>query len=146
VILGGLVRHTGAGRACGTDIPGCGGELWPALGQGQLHQAHRLAGLLLGLVLLAAAPVLVRGARRAGRRAATLAAAALPAVVVAQVVLGILTVTSGIGVWQAVAHTGGAALLLACCLGVAFGLGPLLEPAPSRASARAWAPASEGAA
>lgn len=116
-LLGGLVRHVGAGRACGTEWPLCGGELWPLLGAAQLHQAHRFAGYLVAVVVIAAALAAVASFHRlppgSRRRLARLAASVAPVLVLLQVVLGILTVLSNVGTWQVVLHLGGAAALLA---------------------------------
>lgn len=113
IVLGGLVRHAGAGRACGTEFPLCAGEVWPALPQAQLHQLHRGVGFVLALLVASAALAGWRRAAAARQRGALWAAALAPVLVVMQVVLGVVTVTSNIGVWQVTAHTGVAALLLA---------------------------------
>jgi heme A synthase len=149
VVVGGLVRHLGAGRACATEFPLCAGQIWPVLGPEQLHQLHRLGGLALALVVLAAAPALRAAARRRGRRLALVSATLLPFVVVLQVGLGILTVASSVGVSPVVAHTGGAAALLAAAFGIRAGLGALpAGPSAERphASRFSHAPEAGGAA
>jgi heme A synthase len=63
VVLGGVVRHLGAGLAC-RDIPFCQGSLWPqdAPLTAQLHMAHRFGAVLVtAVVLIAAIKVLRRG-------------------------------------------------------------------------------------
>jgi heme A synthase len=123
ILLGALVRHTKSGRACNQDWLLCGGELWPSWGPAQLQMAHRIVGVVVALLVTTAAIVaLRRAARRPLARAAALAASL---VVLLQVALGALLVSSSIGLWQAVAHTGAAALLLGAMSLTFLGLGPL---------------------
>ncbi len=51
ILLGGLIRHVGAGMACGNDWLSCGPEFWPSWGLGQLHMVHRLVGYALLMVI-----------------------------------------------------------------------------------------------
>lgn len=112
ILLGGLVRHTGATLAC-VDVPFCGGALFPAGAPLALkiHMLHRIGGVIVGLVILAAAFNIYRQAR--GWR--TLRALALlgPVLVVAQITLGLFTITTFRAVPVAVAHFGGAISLWA---------------------------------
>lgn len=140
IVLGAAVRHTGAGLVC-TDLPLCRGALWP-LGVHpavHLHMAHR------ALALVAAALLIAAGARcaRSTRGAARALALALPALVLAQLALGVLTIATFKDLVPVTAHLLVAALLLADCVGL-FSLafprawqGPLGEApaAPSRARA-----------
>lgn len=124
-VLGGLVRHVGAGRACGDDPLLCGGVLWPELGAARLHVVHRWAAVLVLGIVLAAAHVAFRRALADGRRLAAFAALSAPVAALAQAALGVVTVLSNVAVVPVVAHTGGAALLLACTHLAYLGLGPL---------------------
>jgi heme A synthase len=113
MVLGAAVRHLGAGLAC-TDLPLCRGSLWPADGDlgVHLHIAHRaLALVALGLVV-AASVAAWRGA--GGRSSVRALAAATPLLVLLQITLGVLTITSFRDIVPLTAHLGVAALLLAC--------------------------------
>ena len=70
MVLGGLVRHSGAALAC-TDVPLCRGALWPDAHPTVLIQVlHRLNALVVaGLVLASSIVTLRRRAARAGLRA-----------------------------------------------------------------------------
>ncbi len=140
IVLGALVRHTHSGRACNQDFLRCAGELWPSWGPAQLQMIHRLVGLGVLLLLLAAAVVGARQARSSGRPLARAAALAAPFVAALQIVVGALLVRSGIGLVEAVAHTGIAAVLLGSIFLAYVGLGraglPVqLEVAPARRAA-----------
>jgi heme A synthase len=52
LVYGGVVRHLGAGLACGDDLIGCGPEIWPSWFYGQLHMGHRLLGYGIFFVVL----------------------------------------------------------------------------------------------
>ncbi|MEI6791165.1 MAG: COX15/CtaA family protein, partial [Myxococcaceae bacterium] len=51
ILLGGLIRHVGAGMACGNDWLSCGPSFWPSWNLGQLHMLHRLLGYALVVVI-----------------------------------------------------------------------------------------------
>ncbi|MEI6805559.1 MAG: COX15/CtaA family protein [Myxococcaceae bacterium] len=51
ILLGGLIRHVGAGMACGNDWLSCGPSFWPSWHLGQLHMLHRLIGYALAVVI-----------------------------------------------------------------------------------------------
>jgi len=111
MLLGGLVRHSGAALAC-TDVPLCRGSLWPDAHPTVLIQAlHRLTGVAVALLVLASSIVTWRGARaRRGLRALALAA---PALVCIQIGLGIHAVTSFLDLATVEAHLAVATALLA---------------------------------
>lgn len=120
IVLGALVRHTGSGLACGTDVILCQGAAWPAGGPAQLVTLHRVAGLAVAaLVFLASASAVRSGLPRARR-----AALAAPVLVVVQVLLGAWTVWSMISVPVVSLHLGAGALLLADTLLLFLLLGP----------------------
>ncbi len=124
IVLGALVRHTGSGLACNVQIPLCNGTLWPNGGPAQLHMAHRVLGVAVAALVLAASVPAMRAARAAGRRFPAVFAAAAPVLVVAQIALGFLTVTTFISVPVVTVHLALGALLLADALALFLSLGP----------------------
>jgi cytochrome c oxidase assembly protein subunit 15 len=109
ILLGGLMRHHG-GALASVDLPFHHGSLWPdgplAL---KLHMAHRIGGVIAGLVAAAVAIVVWR--RAPALRWMRGLALAVPVIVCAQIALGLLTIASLRYVPIAVAHFGGAVLL-----------------------------------
>jgi cytochrome c oxidase assembly protein subunit 15 len=116
LVLGAVMRHTGAGLAI-PDVPLAFGRLVPPLVSADIavHFAHRVGAL-------AAAAAIGWAARRAVRldpgRIHGLAAPALVALALLaiQIALGLLTVATRLAVIPATAHLVVGALLLACCL------------------------------
>jgi heme A synthase len=127
IVLGALVRHTGAGLACNVTIPLCDGALWPAGGAARLHMVHRVAGIALALLVLWAAAGAARAARRDRRRLHAWLALAAPLLVATQVALGFLTVVTFISIPIVTAHLAAGALLLADLLALYLGLGAARE-------------------
>ncbi len=124
VILGGLVRHLGAGLICGDDFIGCGPSGWTKQPLAHLHMTHRI-------VAYALAPLVLLAARHAGRRAAAtgnkLAARIAPwpaMLVLAQIGLGLATVATGRSPAIVTLHTGIGALVLASLWATFLALGP----------------------
>src|SRR3990170_4324896 len=112
IVLGGLVRATGAGLAC-PDWPICHGRLIPPLeGLVLIEYAHRLVASLVGFLTLA----VTIGAWRRGifRWHATLALV----LVGVQIVLGGLTVRTELSPWLVVAHLGTAMTFFATLVGL----------------------------
>ncbi len=111
IVLGALVRHTGAGTACLDDIPLCRGTLWPTWhATAQVHMLHRFGAVIVTLLVIGVVAATLRAVKD-DARVRRLALAAL-GLVIAQVVLGILSVTSFLGLAQVTAHLGVGALLL----------------------------------
>ena len=108
---GAVVRHTDAGVAC-PDVPLCLGRLVPPLEYPLvlIHFQHRVLGVLVVLVVLwHAARVLARVREPAARRLA----GAMAVVVVAQMLLGFVSVVQRLGAPWVSTHTLLAAVLLA---------------------------------
>ena len=134
IVLGAFVRHTAAGLACGTDLLLCQGVPWPSAGPGRLHLAHRIVGLALGLLVVAAAVPAWRAARSAGRRGLAALALAGPALAVAQIGAGLWTVASFIAVPVVTLHLALGALMLAAELSLFLLLDPRFAAAPAPGS------------
>jgi cytochrome c oxidase assembly protein subunit 15 len=127
IVLGALVRHTGSGLACGSEVILCQGAAWPLGGPAQLVTLHRLAGVAVAVLVFAAALAAIRTRLLRVRHAAH----AAMFLVVLQVLLGAWTVWSLVSVPVVSLHLGVGALLLADCLTLFLLLGP--KPAPRRA-------------
>jgi heme A synthase len=110
ILLGATVRHTGAGLIC-TDLPYCRGALWPTGVHPavHLHMLHRaVAFAVLALVVWNA----IRVARASSGVVRVLAWTG-PVLVVCQIALGVLTITTFKDLVPVTAHLFVAALLLA---------------------------------
>jgi len=129
IVLGALVRHTGAGLACNTALPLCDGRLWPAGGPAQLHMLHRLWGTALLVLVVGAAwrPLRQAMGRHPFRAALALAA---PVLAAAQIGLGFLTVVTFIDVPVVTGHLALGALLLGDLVALWLSLGPAPAPSP----------------
>lgn len=112
LIYGGMVRHLGAGLACGDDLIGCGPEIWPSWFYGQLHMGHRLLGYTLLLVVLY---VCLKKDRLVNKIPTFLSIAPL-LIISAQIILGLLAVYTIRSPVILALHTGFGALLLASLL------------------------------
>ena len=122
IVLGGIVRITGSGMGCGDHWPLCDGEWFPPLDLPTLIEiGHRWAAGLVSLVVLAMTAVAWirhRNDRRL-RDPATLAAVLL----IAQVLLGAVTVKLSLPPWVVITHFANAMALLAVLLVTALRAG-----------------------
>jgi heme A synthase len=115
-VSGGLVRHMDAGMACGADML-CRGEVIPPFDNTLVivHFPHRVLGIVTLLAVIGLAVWAVRNAVPAAIRTWSLLAAGLA---VAQVVLGFISVLTGLAVAPVSFHTLIAASLLAALVHV----------------------------
>ena len=120
-VLGAVVRHSGSGLACGTELVLCQGALWPVGGPAELHMLHRLLGACAAALCAAAG----LAAWRLGPARSRAAALAAPFLALAQLGLGAWTVGSLIAVLPVSLHLGVAATLLADALAIGFLGGPV---------------------
>jgi heme A synthase len=152
ILLGAMVRHTGAGLVC-TDLPLCRGALWP-LAAGthpavHLHMVHRTFAFVAFALVLVAGLRAARAAKAAGDLWTGRAALLLPALLAVQITLGILTIWSLKELWTVTGHLFVAALLLAGLVALwtrarltAAAPGPALAAEPS---GRSLAPSGRAA-
>jgi protoheme IX farnesyltransferase len=130
MVLGGLVRHSGAALAC-TDVPLCRGAIWPHAHPTVLIQAlHRLNALAAGALVFAASIATWRGA--AGRRDLRALAALGPLLVVVQIALGVRAVQTFLDLATVESHLAVATALLATQALVVLRGRPAAVPAPWR--------------
>jgi heme o synthase len=119
MVLGGLVRHSGAALAC-LDVPLCRGSLWPDAHPTVLVQAlHRLGALAVALFVIASSVANFRAA--AGQPVLRVLALLATLLVAAQIWLGLHAVTSFLDLATVEAHLAIATALLATQLGLALG-------------------------
>ncbi len=117
IVLGGVVRTTGAGDAC-PDWPLCHGRLIPpAEPRVLLEYAHRLVASVVGMLAVGAVIWAHRLPEFGKLRALAWAALGL---VVAQGLVGGVVVLSGLADWTVVVHLGLALLVLGVLLALAL--------------------------
>lgn len=119
IILGALVRHTGASVAC-PDLPFCYGMIWP-IGlhpAAQLHMLHRWSAILVTLVILSTCFFVLQQSPQASR----LRFFALNAVLLVflQIALGSASVWTQMNMAVVTAHLAGGVLLLASAVTMCF--------------------------
>jgi protoheme IX farnesyltransferase len=122
IVLGGVVRITGSGMGCGDHWPRCNGEWFPPLDLPTMIEiGHRWAAALVSAVVLAIAAVAWIRHRSEPhlRNPATLALVLL----VAQVLLGAVTVKLSLPPWVVITHLANAMVLLAVLLVTALRAG-----------------------
>jgi protoheme IX farnesyltransferase len=112
IVLGGVVRITGSGMGCGDHWPLCDGKWFPPLDLPTMIEiSHRWVAALVTMVVLATTAVawIKHRANRNLRDPATLASVLL----VAQVLLGAVTVKLALPPWVVITHFANAMVLLA---------------------------------
>lgn len=116
-ILGALVRHTDSGLVC-PDVPKCLGQWIPPLNSGRvaLHFFHRLTAIALVVVVVWLAIKVIRHYGPGVMRNLAFGGVALT---FAQITLGVLAVTTRLGVAPVSLHTLVAASMLAVFVGMA---------------------------
>ena len=124
VILGGMVRHLGAGLICGDDWLGCGPSTWTKQPLAHLHMTHRIVAYALVPMVVLTARHIAGEARANGNALAARLARWPTLLVLTQVVLGLVTVATGRSVAIVTLHTGVAALVLASLWACWLALGP----------------------
>ena len=129
IILGAVVRISGSGMGCGDHWPLCNGRLIPSLSDipTVIEWSHRLVAGLVSVLVVGLATYAWR-LRRAGSREPGAGAAYIAVVLlIIQVLLGAITVKTGLTPVMVILHLATAMLLLATLIAAACG--PRL-PAP----------------
>jgi len=141
ILIGATVRHTGSGLAC-PDFPLCNGQLFPALSSAGVgfQLLHRIGALVVAALVLWVA-WRVRSEHPAIKELQGPALVAI-CLLVLQVMLGALTVWTGLAVTPTTAHVATGALLLVTMVILALRLYyryPAARHAPSTSGANSGA-------
>jgi len=112
IVLGGVVRITGSGMGCGDHWPLCNGEWFPPLDLPTMIEiGHRWSAALVSILVLAMTAV--AWTRHRGERRLTTPATLALVLLVAQVLLGAVTVKLALPPWVVITHLANAMVLLA---------------------------------
>ena len=126
MVLGGLVRHSGAALAC-TDVPLCRGSVWPDAHPTVLIQAlHRLNAVAVAVLVTASSIVTFR--RAGGRRDLKALATLGPLLVGIQIWLGLRAVVTFLDLATVETHLAVATGLLATLALIALRADPSAVP------------------
>ncbi|HVR64703.1 MAG TPA: heme o synthase [Polyangia bacterium] len=129
MVLGGLVRHSGAALAC-VDLPLCRGSIWPdAHPTVLIHVLHRLNAVVVAALVVASSVVTARAARRPLVRGLALCA---PLLVLIQIGLGVRAVQTFLDLATVEAHLAVATALLATQASIVLLGRPEAVPQPVR--------------
>ena len=113
IVLGGLVASTGSGLAC-PDWPLCNGQVFPTLNPSVLIEyTHRLWTIVTTLFVIG---TMLFAWRKYGRHKVTLFSTLTCLLLFGQVLLGMLTVSSGTDAMVVTAHLALATLVFAAAL------------------------------
>ncbi len=139
LIVGAVVRLTGAGAGCGSEWPFCNGQFVPsATGHSTVFDfSHRLLAFLTTILVLA---LVVDGWQWRARKPLLFWGSLVALVLVAtQVALGAITAVSHLTPSMEVAHLGLAQVFIAVLLIVTLlALAPWIQTATGRSSGGAW--------
>jgi heme A synthase len=116
LIYGGIVRHMGAGLACGDDLISCGPSFWPSWFYGQLHMGHRILGYMIFVTVFYAGNRSYKYARQQQDQL-LMSWSFLPLMITCfQIILGVFAIYTIRSPLVLAMHTGFGALLLASLL------------------------------
>lgn len=128
IVVGAAVRHTAASMSCGKEALSCAGELLPVTGPQWLQTTHRLLALVVMAVVIASTIKPMRAARLNGRKAVYRLGLAAHILVTLQIVMGVLTLTTGVHMHVVTTHLALGAALWGVMVGFYAKLGPLGAP------------------
>ncbi|MFZ4713125.1 MAG: heme o synthase [Bacteriovoracaceae bacterium] len=120
MLLGALMRHLGLGSACGLGIENAfacfdtgtwGKTLFPASVQSQIHMGHRLFAMVVGAAVIWAVIKLLKLLSKS-QNIHWINWIPVPLVII-QIILGVVSISTNIGQISTTLHLGGAALLFA---------------------------------
>lgn len=113
LVLGAAVRHFHASLSCGLDALGCNGSYLPETSMQWLQTSHRLLALLvMAAIVISTLPVL-KHARRVLDGSLRRLALAPHILVLLQITMGVLTITTGVFPHVVITHLALGALLWA---------------------------------
>ena len=118
IVLGALVRHSGAGLVC-PEIPFCYGSIWPEAAITRLHMTHRIGGLVVIGLIFTTTKFQWNRVSRSGR----LGLVTVCLLVLGQIGLGVLSVETLLGLPAVTAHLAVATLLLGSLVSLWGGTG-----------------------
>ncbi|MCB9094517.1 MAG: protoheme IX farnesyltransferase [Halobacteriovoraceae bacterium] len=142
IVLGASMRHLGLGSVCGTgwdnifscfDLIGFHKGFFPESAQAILHMSHRYLAYFISIVTLL---VSINFYKNISSQAIKKKALILPLIIFAQIVIGIYTVATNIGVIATTLHVGGAALLFAVTWKLVLNLYDLKKKSSSQKKAK----------
>ena len=139
LVLGAIVRHKGASLSCGLEALTCLGGWLPTTELQWLQTAHRVFALGVTAAVIAGTLEPIKAARLAGRTLARRLGVAAHALVLAQVLMGVLTLRTAVHMHVVTTHLALGALLWADLLAFFWALGPLGGTASTGAAAPAGA-------
>lgn len=121
IVLGAIVRITGSGLGCGEHWPLCNGHLLPPLSDPPtvIEWSHRLVAALVSILVVGLAAYAWRLQRAGSRAPGARAAYGAVVLLVVQVLLGAVTVKTGLTPVMVILHLATAMLLLASLIAAA---------------------------
>lgn len=125
IVIGAALRHTAASLSCGAEIFTCLGSLWPSTGPQWLQTTHRLLALVVTAVVIASTIAPMRTARRLGRLSVYRLGLAAHVLVSLQIVMGVLTLRTGVNAHVVSTHLALGAALWGVMICFWAKLGPL---------------------
>ena len=125
LVLGALVRHSGASLACGTEIFTCLGAWAPQGLLQNMQTAHRLLAVAVSVAVIGCTLGPLRAARRSGRPWVRPVGIAAHGILLLQLLMGVLTLKTAVQLHVVTTHLGLGAALWALMVAFYLLTGPL---------------------